>query len=434
MNRLKPLLSFLLRREWLILIALVLLTRVGFLIVFGHTLSLATSGYDVYAVNLLNGHGYTRFADFHPDSDLPPLYSFLLAAIYATLGRNALNVALVQIAFEVITVLCISRIGHLVGGRRVGLLAGILTALYPYQLFQDLTVNDTAVFICLLTAGLYFAGRALREADRNYWNWAICGLLLGIAALTKTLALVVVPGLLLACWLRFGWRSALRAAVTLGVAAMIVIAPWMVRNTQLNGTFTLISTNDGSNFYQGNNRCSISYMEAGWDVQWSEMGGCLTPTPAGLSDLQISRWQMQQGIDYLKANVGLLPRLIADKFIVLWNPDITPRGLPPNLPLASNDPVEQYNTPVFEIARIVHLIYFTPSLLFAIAGLLLTLRRRPLATILPIISVIGAVTLTYLIFHPSTRYRAPADPFVFILTAYALIALWAAVRRRVRPA
>ena len=60
-------------RRWLSLIILgAILGRVAFIVLFGHTLSLQTSGYDTYALNLIEGHGYTRFADFHPDSDLPP--------------------------------------------------------------------------------------------------------------------------------------------------------------------------------------------------------------------------------------------------------------------------------------------------------------------------------------------------------------------------
>ena len=46
--------------------------------------------------------------------------------------------------------------------------------------------------------------------------------------------------------------------------------------------------------------------------------------------------------------------------------------------------------------------------------------------IAPLLAVIAAITIAYLIFHPSTRYRAPADPFVFILAAYALASVWAA--------
>src|SRR4051794_34070243 len=52
--------------------------RLAYILFFGHTLTLGASGYDTYATNLIEGHGYTRFADLHPDSDVPPLYSFFL--------------------------------------------------------------------------------------------------------------------------------------------------------------------------------------------------------------------------------------------------------------------------------------------------------------------------------------------------------------------
>jgi hypothetical protein len=36
----------------------------------------------------------------------------------------------------------------------------------------------------------------------------------------------------------------------------------------------------------------------------------------------------------------------------------------------------------------------------------------------------------YVLFHPSTRYRSPADPFLFIFSAYAATRLWENVRSR----
>ena len=56
----------------------------------------------------------------------------------------------------------------------------------------------------------------------------------------------------------------------------------------------------------------------------------------------------------------------------------------------------------------------------------LALAWRDGLEIAPLLAVIAAITIAYLIFHPSTRYRAPADPFVFILAAYALASVWAA--------
>src|SRR5260221_3037125 len=93
------------------IIALAVLLRLCFILIFGHTLSLQTSGYDIYASNLVAGHGYTRFVDLHPDSDLLPLYSFFLAGVYVTLGRSSIIVALVQIAFNVFNLLAFYSIG-----------------------------------------------------------------------------------------------------------------------------------------------------------------------------------------------------------------------------------------------------------------------------------------------------------------------------------
>jgi hypothetical protein len=52
------------------------------------------------------------------------------------------------------------------------------------------------------------------------------------------------------------------------------------------------------------------------------------------------------------------------------------------------------------------------------AGLALAWQRR--LEIWPLLAVIAVVTITYVVFHPSTRYRAPADPFVFLLAAVSI--------------
>src|SRR5262245_5025551 len=101
--------------------------RLAYVIVFGYTLNLQLSGYDTYASNLVAGNGYTRFPDLHPDSDLPPLYSFFLAGTYVVFGRSALTVALIQIVFDVVTLIVIYAIGRRIGGETVGLLAAAFT-------------------------------------------------------------------------------------------------------------------------------------------------------------------------------------------------------------------------------------------------------------------------------------------------------------------
>jgi hypothetical protein len=185
----------------------------------------------------------------------------------------------------------------------------------------------------------------------------------------------------------------------------------------------LISTNGGSNLYQGNNPCVADYLARGWDAQWVN---CLEKTPAGLSETQADRWFREQAITYLREHPGQWPRLFGTKPWVLWSPMIMPYDLPPD-PYLVDDAVLQFESTAFQAARIVHLLYFTPLLVLGAAGLVFGWRdRRPIG---PLVAVFVGITVTYLAFHPSTRYRSPADPFIFVLAAYAMTRLYVWLRR-----
>jgi 4-amino-4-deoxy-L-arabinose transferase-like glycosyltransferase len=410
------------RRRWLIVILLVALVgRVAFLVFFADTLTLKTSGYDDYAVHLMEGRGFTRFDDRAGDSDLPPLYSLFLAGIYTLFGRSPIPVACVQIVADLLTTFLIYLIGRRVGGEGVGLVSAALYGCYPYLLFQNLTVNDTGIFICLLMTAIWLSYRT--RDSRNAWYAATVGLTLGVAALTKTWVILVVPLLILAWRRRLGFRESLRFALLSGLCLTAVLSPWVIRNTLLNGQFVFVSTNGGSNLQQGNNPCVADYLAHGWDAQWVD---CLAEPPSGMSEVQEDRWRRDQAIRYLRGHPSQWPRLFGIKFLVLWSPAIMPTGLPPHAREAGGA-VLLYETPAFQAARTLHLAYFGPLLAFAAIGLFWAWRDRAPVGLLLTVPLI--ITVFYVAFHPSTRYRSPADPFVFILAAYALNRPW----RRLKP-
>jgi 4-amino-4-deoxy-L-arabinose transferase-like glycosyltransferase len=419
-------------RRWLSLIVLAtVLGRLAFLVLFNDRLSLQASGYDDYAVNIMAGNGFTRFDDEDPnpfgqdvDSDLPPLYPYFLAGVYKLVARDPLPVALIQIGFDVLVVLLVFWIGRRLAGERVGLWAAAFYGLYPYLLYQNLTLNDTAIFILFLTGGIWAAYQAQATDD---WRWAVAlGGLFGLGALTKSWVVLVLPLLALWWWRQRDLRAALRLALISGLTLLAVIAPWVARNTLLHDELTFISTNGGSNLHQGNNPCVADHLARGWDAQWVN---CIEKEPAGLSEADTDAWHREQALSYLRANLDDWLHLFGTKFWVLWSPAIMPHELPPHAEL-QDDAVLQYHTTTFQAARIVHLLYFTPLLVLGIVGLVIAWRRGVLVG--PLVAVLVAVTVTYVVFHPSTRYRSPADPFVFILAAYALVYLWDRVSGRDR--
>jgi len=423
-------------RRWLaIILAGALLARLAFVIFFGHTLTLQASGYDAYAVNVLSGHGYTRFDDRAADSDLPPLYVLTLVVIYRTLGRSATAVALAQIPLDLASIALVYAIGRRAfpsRGALPALVGAACTAFYPYMLFQDLSANDTALFTMLLLAGVYGAYRAAGDAGATAGPWArlrwplFIGIAYGLAALTKTLVVLMLPLLGLWWWRRVGLRRALWIGGVAALALLAVITPWVIRNSRLHGQLVLISTNDGSNLHQGNNPLAADYLARGWDVQWLGLEGM----PEGLDELEQAAWHRDQALRWLRENPAAWPRHFGQKLLTLWNPQITPYSVPPLEATSEaafvDEAVYLYETPAFQLARTAHVIYYTPLLLLGIAGLALAARGQE--AIGPLVAVLLAITITYLIFHPSTRYRMPADPAVFLFSGYALARLVAARR------
>jgi 4-amino-4-deoxy-L-arabinose transferase-like glycosyltransferase len=365
---------------------------------------------------------YTRFDDLTGDSDLPPLYPFFLAGVYSLFGRGAIPVALVQTALVGLTIVVLFAIGRRVGGEAVGLLSAAFYGAYPYLLYQNLTVNDTGLFILLLAASVWLSYRVY---DSRQVRWAVAlGAVVGLAALTKTFILLLWPLWFLGWLRRLGAREAIRLALAGGLTTVAVLAPWVVRNTRLQGELVFISTNGGSNLHVGNNPCVIEYLGHGWEPQWSE---CLQPAPSGLSEVAQDQWHRQRAIEYLLDNPQTLPLLVATKLVTLWSPAIMPSGIPPG---TTDDVALLYTTPAFQLARKLHLLYFGPLLVLGALGVVRAWRER--MPVEPLVSVLAAVTITYLIFHPATRYRSPADPFLFVFSAVAAVRLWGWMRDRWR--
>ena len=92
-------------------------------------------------------------------------------------------------------------------------------------------------------------------------------------------------------------------------------------------------------------------------------------------------------------------------------------GLPPG------DPVGAYSTLLFDqIGRTIHRFYYGGLFFLALAGIALTLRYWREVSLLWFVQI--SMTLVYVFFHPSTRYRVPTDPMLFLFSAYALVWVW----------
>ena len=320
--------------------------------------------------------------------------------------------------------------------------AGLFFALYPYLIFQNLTLNDTAIWILLfhLFVWLLIRLRERETVDRRTMLIAVAaGFVLGISALAR--ALLPPLALLAVIWflIKLGWRQTLLRLLPVAALSALVLLPWMLRSYNIYGGFVPIALNSGENIYQGNNPLAVDVFRMGYDVQW------LPPpldAPPPDEPLRRNDYLAEAGWRYLRENPGRIPELLLVKFQVYWNVQVTPlNNLREGEQLAVNDDggvvivkgegshigvtganaAYQDDSLFNEIGRPLHIVTFGGLWLLAIVGLWLSRREWRLMSLLIFVQV--SQTLMYLLFHPSTRYRSPTDPLLFLFSAYALV--WA---------
>ncbi|MBK8022405.1 MAG: hypothetical protein IPK19_13515 [Chloroflexi bacterium] len=414
-----------------------------------------SEAYDTYARNLLttNIYGITPGV---PDALIPPLYSYALSVIYAAFGRGYWQVGGFHIVLDLISMVMLYAIVVRVvrtsvrtnaAAEWVATLSVAFYAFYPYLIFQNLTLIDTPFFMTLMHA-FVLAVVLLREEPRLDSPTVLLAILAGFALGLATLSRPILPVLavFVALWFLFRlslWQTILRLGVV-AVISVLVLIPWIIRNQDVyGGAFVPMSVTSGSNLWQGNSPYTIPYLQAGYDVQWTSPN----LTAQDLDSPQADQERMQQVFAFWRDNPDLLPELFWTKFLVHWSIDIAPRlnptsgelprlegqpdveattgeagelalgGLPPG------DPVDAYAQPLFDqLGRTLHRFYFGGLLALAVIGFLFSLRGWRDASLMWFVQI--AMTAVYVLFHPSTRYRVPSDPLLFVLSALALVTVW----------
>jgi 4-amino-4-deoxy-L-arabinose transferase-like glycosyltransferase len=204
---------------------------------------------DAYAAiaKTLYLHGHYGTSTATPSSDWSPGAPLLFGAVYwITGGVNPEAARLVVALLGAGMVLCTFAIGRRLAGAAAGLVAAVLVATYPAYIENNGQLLSEPVAAFLVTAVLL---AMLWVADRErVWAWVLPGLLLGALILTRpeyqAIAAVLAVFVAWRLWRAHGPRRAIGAVALLAACAVVVVAPWMVRNQREVGQFT-VSTGGG---------------------------------------------------------------------------------------------------------------------------------------------------------------------------------------------
>ena len=378
--------------------------------------------YALQASTVADGKGYldpARYYGFRgavATASFPPLWPSLLAVVNKIGADTRQAYELTGAAVGTGTVVLTGLLGRRVRDPKVGLVAAALVAASPFLIAADGSLMSDSVFVLLITAAVLLSYAA--SDNPTPVRWLVLGVVLGIAALARSDALVLGPLLIVTVV----WR--VRAApwirrITLGliaIAAMVVVlVPWTIRNISSLDDTVVLSNNSGS-LLEGAN-CSATYggKELGrWDLR------CLHYVGApGLSEAAAARKARDHGIRYARDHPSRLPLVASVRALRVW-------GL--------YDPVRQSRAEAVETRQegwqVVGWVYWIVLLPFAVAGGLL-LRRRAV-DLAPMLAVIAGVTLLAVLSWGNQRFRLPAEPVVLVLAGVGLEAAVVALARRRR--
>jgi 4-amino-4-deoxy-L-arabinose transferase-like glycosyltransferase len=195
---------------------------------------------------------------WQPWIDEPVGGPLLLTGLWEIADRgHYLPLQLLQALVDALCVLLVFRISMRLFGRpRAALLAAGAYALYPPIAWQTTIVyNDIwAVDLTLVIVASYL--EAIGSVDAVGWvrsrRWlAICGLLTG-AGLYFRPNLVYLPAILaLATILHVGWRRTLARALVPTAIALVLVAPWLIRDYRAYHTFVFVRSGFGITLWVG---------------------------------------------------------------------------------------------------------------------------------------------------------------------------------------
>lgn len=136
-------------------------------------------------------------------------------------------------------------------GDGLALTAAAVNAFTPMFVFISGAINNDNLTMTLCSLALLLTIKRLRAPDEastfefRVGRWLPLGVVLGLAALTKTSALGLVPitglAVSIAAWKRHSWQEFFAGALATAIPVLLIAGWWYVRNVQLYGDVTGLS-------------------------------------------------------------------------------------------------------------------------------------------------------------------------------------------------
>lgn len=196
-----------------------------------------------------------EFGPEGPSAWLCPGYPFFLAAVFKIFGYSDLAGKLANALLGCAACGFTYQLGRSFFGPKVGLIAGVILAIWPSHLFHT-AILSVEPLLTLLFVLCFWVGTRPIPAGRAYWIWAVgLGILVGFSGLVRPTAGTLLLALGLYLWQQSqSLKRAIILLITPAFLAAVVLGSWTVRNYVRFGEVILVATSGGYNFWQVNHR------------------------------------------------------------------------------------------------------------------------------------------------------------------------------------
>ena len=351
-----------------------------------------------------------------PGAKHPPGYIVALAIPSLFRFRSVLDHQIWSCIIGAGTVALVGVTGKEIAGRRVGLVAALLAAVYPNFWFYDSIVMSETLILFTTTLTILVAYRFARRP--TVWLAVGLGVAVGAAALTRAESILLVPLLVLPIALLLRSLAMRRRLQLLGVAVgatVLTIAPYVIYNftrfehpvfLSSNLELTLLSASCDNTYYGPN----MGY--------WSLACGTRFTPPKGDASVQ-ELFYRDKVRDYIGDHVSRVPIVMVAREGRTWgffnaNQQIT---------------IDQIEGKELNVSRVALGMFYALVALSVVGAIALRRRRVPLT---PLLAVVGAVAITVAFVYGTTRFRAPAEVPLVLLGAVGIDVVVRRIGARVR--
>ncbi len=376
--------------------------------------------YQNIAFHLVQEHCYCLYSHL-PTVDRAPLWPFVIAVLDRLIGPQDILVRLVLCLVGSGTCALLYLFARDLFGERIGIFAGIVSAIYPFLYVYDGLLYAESLYTFLLLAFCYTLYRMQRSPRLSLI--IISGVLLGLLSLTRPngialLGLFVVWAGVMYKIKVLSWRTALKSVLVVSLLSLIFIAPWTLRNYKVTHTLVPVAVGDGKvmlgayNYETADPVYQHGYYAGVWIIPSESTPWITENFPkecARTCEVTRDNAYKTAALQWIESHLSSMPFLLGQHFMNTWE------VVPQEADLATN------RFPDRDSSRfVVAMMETITPIVFALALLGVVVTSERWRELLFIYLMILLTLAQDVVFYGIPRFRAPIEPMLILLASGAV--------------